>query len=70
MPPTEQCWPSSGHDTPYQISSIHVCNRTADDDLHNAFCGAVIAAIREIQERRAEVEREGEDEDEEEDEDA
>jgi hypothetical protein len=21
MPPAEQCWPSSGHDTPYQINS-------------------------------------------------
>jgi hypothetical protein len=28
MPLTEQCWPSSGHDTPYQISSIRVCNTT------------------------------------------
>jgi hypothetical protein len=26
MPPVEQCWPSSGHATPYQISSSRVCN--------------------------------------------
>ena len=29
MPPTEQCWPSSSHDTPYQITSIRVCNTTS-----------------------------------------
>jgi hypothetical protein len=28
MPPPEQCWPSSGHDTPYQISPAAICNRT------------------------------------------
>jgi hypothetical protein len=27
MPPAEQCRPSSGHDTPYQISSERICNR-------------------------------------------
>jgi hypothetical protein len=32
MPPTEECGPSSGHDTPYQISSICVCNRTLNPD--------------------------------------
>jgi uncharacterized protein YegP (UPF0339 family) len=26
LPPAEQCWPSSGHDTPYQISSTRICN--------------------------------------------
>src|SRR5690349_3914776 len=28
MPPSEQCWPFSSHDKPYQISSTCVCNRT------------------------------------------
>src|SRR5215471_14396691 len=27
MPPSEQCWPFSGHDTRYQISSKRICNR-------------------------------------------
>jgi hypothetical protein len=28
MPPSEQRWPSLGHDKPYQISSCRICNRT------------------------------------------
>ena len=28
MPPAEQCWPSWGHDTTYQISPDRICNRT------------------------------------------
>ena len=28
VPPTKQCWPFSGHDKPYQISSGRTCNRT------------------------------------------
>ena len=33
MPSAEQCWPSSGHLTPYQIGSSRVCNRTVRNDL-------------------------------------
>ena len=33
MPPAEQCCPSSGHDTPYQIRSNRICNRTFSTPL-------------------------------------
>jgi hypothetical protein len=32
MAPAEECWPFSGHDTPYQITAIRVLQ-------HNAFLG-------------------------------
>jgi hypothetical protein len=37
MPPAEQCWPSSGHDTPYQISSSRICNRSVKNTLRGFF---------------------------------